>query len=79
MCLSLLSGQLAMEVCPHIQEALWLVALAVVGLLILAWPWAMTQEAVYSGHWEIKWHRRCEDRPEFWRKMDEWGEGISIH
>lgn len=32
-----------------------------------------------SGHWEIKWHKRCEDEPEFWRKMDEWGEGISIH
>lgn len=46
MCLSLLSGQLAVEVCPHIQEPLWLVELAVVGLLILAWPWAMTQEAV---------------------------------
>lgn len=37
----------------------------------------MVQDAVSPGQWEINWHRRCEDRPEFW-KVDKWSKKLAF-
>lgn len=50
---------------------------AEVGLLTSAWSRMMAPEAVSPGQWEINWHRRYEDRPEFGR-VDEWSKELAF-
>lgn len=60
-----------------IRSPLWGVGQARVGLLTSVWWGMIAQEAVSLGQWEINWHRRCEDRPEFWR-VDKWSKELAF-
>lgn len=89
MCLSILSGQLAVEVCPVIRSPLWGVEQTGNGvstsLAMDADPGGFSldggkdadPEGFFPGQWETNWHRKCEDRPEFWR-VNEWGKELAF-